>query len=1047
MRYHLFLAALLAVLPTVFAQPVNPAPPDGAELSAKPYAPAPNLLSNPSFETISAVRPQHWTWDQRNTDATFTIVDQDAADGRLALHFTNKTPFGAHVYGWFGHIGDVPVKPNTRYCICLSAKTNSNSSAWFGGGKGWHVRKGIPNTGGKWQRICHSFETKEDCSAFPFMVVVEHPTDGLWIDNVGFFEGDAPPPAWNEDKPENMVEISPRQPALLPHPRRKEFIDPRWDPELYPRDQWLFVNGPADFDGVVGLKTAPVDAQAQVEFRDVDSGRVLATLNTPLRDGGAGGRCWQLHARCDLATSNAAQVLISVSVSDQGVELVRSERQYRLVSPSLIESLLTQLDTQRQLLAVVLDGLGERIPAVCSLRLRLSLYDRFSAYTRQDCKQGNIDRAWVTYQELLTMIEDGLREAQAIKSGALPPPTPVPSYVTSPIRIDKSSFLATQRYPDGRLIEATPTFFTGYGHFGQVRRDVERFPSYGINMIQIEQGPRGVVEDNDKINTKPVEELRAIFARAEKANISINLLLSPHYFPSWALKKWPELAECQGGFFQYCVHAPEARAIIERYLRSIVPALKDSPALHSFCLSNEPTSIKLDQCPHIRAQWSQWLERKHGSIDQLNQRWHSAYASFAEIPVPKPFPEGAIAYDFVLFNQETFAAFHQWMADVIHDMAPAIPVHAKIMMGCHFHKHSGGIWSVCPEFFAQLSQINGNDAVNIPRRDQSQFYNGWQRYEMGYDFQRSMRDLPVFNSENHIIRDRDFTTRWPIHSYSALVQGALHGQSATTIWVWERSNNPVSDLAGSILHRPNHVLAVSAAAMDLNRHAPVITAFQQAPPGVVHLWSQSTVLYNQAQHLAAMDSLWTSFCALGQSQGFLSERQLNQIAASGELPPVLRQARLLTLPAISHLPTSALPALDMIRKQGIAVVFFGDGALERDEYDQPLPQPPQCERLPLTEVRDDLPAALLPRLSAWAMTPAVMVTHADGSPLYGLEFRSVEHAGQTYTALCNQLSTAVTVSLRQQGRPCDSHELLANQPQTSSITLPPLQPMILQIKK
>ncbi|MDD4540014.1 MAG: beta-galactosidase [Lentisphaeria bacterium] len=1046
MRHHLLLVALVAASPALIAQPAKPAPAAGiAELSAEPYAPAPNLLSNPSFETISAVRPQNWTWDQRNTDATFALDDQDADDGRIAIRLTNKTPFGAHVYNWFGHIGDVPVKPNTRYTICLSAKTNSSPSAWFGGGKGWRVRKTLPNTSGKWQRISHSFETDPDTTAFPFMVVVEHPSDGIWIDNAGFFEGDAPPPAWNENNPENTVEISPRQPKPLS--RRDQLIDPRWDPRLYPRDQWLFVNDAADFDGVVGLTTAPANAQALIEFRDADSGRVLATASTVLRDGGAGGRCWLLHARCNLAEANAAQIVISATVSDQGAELARYERRYRLVTPALIASLLSQLDTQRQLLAVVLDGLGDRIPAICTLRLRLALYDRFSADTRQDCKLGNTDRAWVTYQDLLTMIEDGLREAQAIKTGALPPPTPVPSYVTSPITIAKSSFLATQRFPDGRLLEQTPTFFTGYGHFAQVRKDIELFPSYGINMIQIEQGPRGVVEDDGKINPKPIENLVTVFARAEKANISINLLLSPHYFPDWALKKWPDLAECQGGFFKYCVHAPEARAIIERYLRAIVPALKDSPALHSYCLSNEPLSTKLDQCPHIRTQWPQWLERRHGSIDQLNQRWHSAYASFADIPVPKPFPDGAIAYDFVQFNQETFAAFHQWLADVIHDMAPAIPVHAKIMMAAHFNKNPAGIWSVSPELFAHLSQINGNDACNFPRHGHPQWYNGWQRYEMGYDFQRSMRDLPVFNSENHIISDRDFSSRWPIHSYSALIQGALHGQSATTFWVWERSNDPVSDLAGSILHRPNHVLAVSAAAMDLNRHAPVVTTFQQEPPSVVHLWSLSTVLHGQSLHLSTMDTLWTSFCALGQTQGFLTERQLNDIGTSGKLPPVLRQARLLVLPAVSHLPAAALPALDMIRKQGIAVVLFGDSALDRDEYDQPLPQPPQYERLPLTKAYDDQPAALLPRLGAWGVTPAVMASDTDGRPLYGLEFRSVEHAGQTYTALCNQRLTPVTVSLRHLVKPCDSHDLLANQPQTSSITLPPLQPMILLIKK
>jgi hypothetical protein len=1015
-----------------------------AELSAEPYSPAPNLLSNPSFETISAVRPQHWTWDRRNTDATLDIDEQDAADGRISLRFTNKTPFGPHVYNWFGHIGDLPVQPNTRYSICLSAKTKSARSAWFGGGKGWHVRKAIPNTGGEWQRICHSFQTDANTNSFPFMIVVEHPTDGLWIDQVGFYEGDAPPPGWNEDSADNSIELTSQEPAMLM--RRDRQVDPRWDTRRYPRDQWLFVKDEGVFDGLVGLEHASEQAQASVEFRDADSGQLLASTSAELRNGGAGGRCWLLQARCPLAESTAARIAVSASVSDQaGKLLARKEKQYHLVTPALIASLLEQLDKQRDLLALLLDDPALQLPALCSLRLRLALYARFSATIHTDCRQGHVDRAWVCYQDLQTMLSEGLQEVQAIKAGALPPPTPVPSYLSSPIRIAKSSFLARQRYPDGRILENTPTFFTGYGHFGQVRKDIELFPSYGINMIQIEQGPRGVVEEDGKINHQPIDGLVAIFKRAEKANVSINLLLSPHYFPGWALQKWPELGQCQGGFFKYCVHAPEARGVIEAYLRAIVPALKDSPALHSFCLSNEPISTHLEQCPHIRAQWPQWLADKHGSIARLNQRWQSNYASFVEIPVPKPFPDGAIAYDFVLFNQETFAAFHRWMAAVIHDMAPEIPVHAKIMMSAHFAKNSAGIWSVSPELFAQLSQINGNDACNFPRHAHPLWYNGWQRYEMSYDFQRSMADLPVFNSENHIITDRDFSSRWPIHSYSALIQGALHGQSASTFWVWERSNDPLSDLAGSILHRPLHVLAVSAAAMDLNRHAPLITAFQQMAPSVVHLWSLSSVLYQQNPHLTAMDTLWTSFCALGQSQGFLTERQLQAIANGGPLPPVLQRARLLTLPAVSHLPQAALPALDIIRKQGISVIHFGDKAAERDEYDQPLPAPPVCERLSLRQDAADQPAALLPQLAAWGLTPAITVTDADGQPLYGLEHRSVEQDGQSYTSLCNQRLTPLKITLRYAGEPCSSHDLLSNLPQAESITLPPLQPMLLKI--
>jgi hypothetical protein len=106
----------------------------------------------------------------------------------------------------------------------------------------------------------------------------------------------------------------------------------------------------------------------------------------------------------------------------------------------------------------------------------------------------------------------------------------------------------------------------------------------------------------------------------------------------------------------------------------------------------------------------------------------------------------------------------------------------------------------------------------------------------------------------------------------------------------------------------------------------------------------------------------------------------------------------------------------------------------------PYPSHRHASACRLTKAYDDQPAALLPRLGAWGVTPAVMASDTDGRPLYGLEFRSVEHAGQTYTALCNQRLTPVTVSLRHQAKPCDSHDLLANQPQTATITLHPSSP-------
>ena len=61
-----------------------------------------------------------------------------------------------------------------------------------------------------------------------------------------------------------------------------------------------------------------------------------------------------------------------------------------------------------------------------------------------------------------------------------------------------------------------------------------------------------------------------------------------------------------------------------------------------------------------------------------------------------------------------------------------------------------------------------------------------------------MKDAPVFNSENHVIFDREMRYIPPEHVRAALWQEAIHGQSATTIWVWEREkSNPRGDFAGA----------------------------------------------------------------------------------------------------------------------------------------------------------------------------------------------------------------------------------------------------------
>lgn len=111
-------------------------------------------------------------------------------------------------------------------------------------------------------------------------------------------------------------------------------------------------------------------------------------------------------------------------------------------------------------------------------------------------------------------------------------------YKTSKVDIEGLSFIGDRQDSKGNKSRG-PVFFCGYGHFGQVRADMPRWPGYGVNIIQIEIGPSAVFPSEKEVNLKPAKEIANLLDQAAKHNVMVNILLSPHYFPGWAYQKWP----------------------------------------------------------------------------------------------------------------------------------------------------------------------------------------------------------------------------------------------------------------------------------------------------------------------------------------------------------------------------------------------------------------------------------------------------------------------------------------------------------------------------
>lgn len=1004
-------------------------------LRLSPFDPGENLLPNASFEQADGAKPQGWLWDPRNTDATLTLDAQSPRSGRAALRLSNGTAFGAHVYGTLWLAREVRVKPGTSYTLSAFVKTGDTPPGiWLGGGEGWKVRRSFPATRGRWERVSITFVPGENETAFLPRIVTDRPVAAAWVDDVSLREGvRAVPGALEGAAIGDFVDL---QPAAAPEVLHQgQPVIPRWAPQRWPLDTWAFCGTEFRAEGLATRADPSAPAQLDVALLDA-AGNPVARQTQPLA---AGTRAAFIELRAELGGQSPERLRLEARLLRDGQPLAAHAGEINLVTAARVRTLLARIAEPRDRLRASVDRLERRGLGAAS-RVTLTVLDNFLPWVEEDLANGKIDRAWDTARLLEQMAVREAAHAGAILAGQASD-VPVPRYATGKLEVSRGQTLGLRRAPDGTA-ERGPVFFTGYGHFGQVKRDIEKLPGYGCNLFQVEFGPSSVLPREGVTSDRAIEEFLALCDRAAAADVAVNLLLSPHYFPEWALEKWPHLKTCHGGFFKYCVHDPDARAVIQASLRHVIPRIKDHPALHSLCLSNEPVCEDRRHCRVAATAWPAWLERRHGTIAALNARWGTAYPDFASVPIPAPeFTATPACLDFIRFNQETFAEFHQWMADVVHSMAPGLPVHAKIMMGAHFQKTLHGFWSVDPERFAAVGAYNGNDAYNMFDKEGSRWNNGWRHCQAGYDFQRSMADKPVFNSENHVIADRDLGAIPPEHIDETLWQNAIHGQSSTTLWLWERNHDDVGDAAGSILHRPDCVEAVGRCALDLNRLAREVAALQNLPPAVCLLWSESSmVLGNDHEHLLMQAYEAANF--LGLPLGFATEAKLAEAARGAALPRPLDTARVLILPQVTHLPDAARAGLAKLQAAGVRVVAYG-ARPERGDDGQARP----CEgleALPAAPDSETLFARLTERSAAWGLPRAVQLLDDAGKPVFGVEVRSVSDAAGTVVAVCNHLREARTGTLSGlRGRP--HVELRSGKTFDAAFTAEPMKPLLIRV--
>lgn len=501
------------------------------------------------------------------------------------------------------------------------------------------------------------------------------------------------------------------------------------------------------------------------------------------------------------------------------------------------------------------------------------------------------------------------------------------------------------------------------------------------------------------VNTAQVTRLGVILDELAEYNQTLDLLISPHYFPTNLL---PDAVTSTGGFNKIRVNDPEAREIWKIHIQELIGPYKDHPALKTVILTNEPALDTKAGGDTYLPDYKEWLNKRYnGDISALNKNHKTEYNSFDEVVWPVDFTEGY--YDYVKFNNEFYNEYHQFMADCVKEVAPDKPVTAK-PMDYNAYSESGSkrgyhSYGTDMTLFKDWMDVNGCDSWAYYS---STTNNTMQTKMQWYDFIRSVQKAPSANSEDHIISDGnlDFVPEQAKWVETDLWQGALHGRVITNVWLWDSDyvNTPAG---GSIRFRPDCIVAASDVSMDLNRLAYEATALQTKKSDVGVLYSIASRNYNYTW-MNAVYRAWEALTYNGMKVEYITEDQLDKMF---EFP-------MLIIPQNYNVPETTAQKVLEYAKNGGKVIMLGEECLKYNEYNQPISFYEEVKALSQTipvennkELMispsiDELRKTVGEELDKLGMKKVKLINTATGEEMNKIDYSYVEYNGKILLNMC-----------------------------------------------
>jgi beta-galactosidase len=257
--------------------------------------------------------------------------------------------------------------------------------------------------------------------------------------------------------------------------------------------------------------------------------------------------------------------------------------------------------------------------------------------------------------------------------------------------------------------------------------------------------------------------------------------------PAWLVAEHPDIlpVDRDGRVFpfghrrHYCPNNATYREETRRIVDALAARYGADERVIAWQIDNELSGRCY--CPRCEVAFREWLEQRHGSLDELNVSWGTAfwsqtYGSWEEIGVPPagdvPLPEGfmraspspAHALDYHRFCSDSFVQYQQLQIDVIRRHSELPITHN--LMGFAFEEID------YQQLARDLDFLSWDNYPLLGRGD------GWVDSALSCDAIRGLKDVPFWVMEQQVGPLGWETIRTPrrgqmrLHSYQVLAHGA-----------------------------------------------------------------------------------------------------------------------------------------------------------------------------------------------------------------------------------------------------------------------------------